>query len=331
MWNKLPLIALTVLLVACSQKPAPVTHHGITEGAGSAGIHTILQNDTLYSISKRYKLPMRDIITANELNAPYHLKIGQRLKLPPPRNYVVRGGDTLHSIALLFDVSKSEMVRLNSLQDPYKVYDGQNLRIPPPVIKSKPQPKTKPRKTGQGIPVQIASVDQPEVITPNAKPKTSSNVVKPGQKPTSITKPQTKSKPVKVTSRTPARASSKFLKPVRGNIISSYGSKPDGRHNDGINIAAAKGAAVKAAENGVVVYVGNDLKGTGNLILIRHADRWMSAYAHLDKATVKRGQTIKRGDKIGTVGSTGSVDKPQLHFELRRGTKALNPKAYMAG
>ena len=112
-------------------------------------------------------------------------------------------------------------------------------------------------------------------------------------------------------------------------IVSGYGPKAGGFHNDGINIAAPRGTPVLAADNGVIVYVGNELKGSGNLILVRHADRWMSAYAHLDKTTVARGQVVKRGEKLGTVGSTGSVGSPQLHFEVRRGTQALNPAKYL--
>ena len=86
---------------------------------------------------------------------------------------------------------------------------------------------------------------------------------------------------------------------------------------------------LKAADNGVVVYAGSELKGSGNLILVRHDNRWMTAYAHLDKINIKRGDVIKRGQSIGTVGSTGSVDKPQLHFEVRRGTEAINPERYL--
>lgn len=127
----------------------------------------------------------------------------------------------------------------------------------------------------------------------------------------------------------PARAGTKFIWPVDGTIISSYGRKADGRSNDGVNIKAAKGATVRAAENGVVAYTGNELAGYGNLVLIRHADKWMTAYAHLDGMIVAKGATVKRGQAIGTVGQTGSVDRPQLHFEVRRGTEALNPEPYL--
>lgn len=304
------LLFISLSLGSCAQDPSPATHHGIHKGAGSIGIHTILEKDTLYSISKHYKLPMRDLIKVNKLAPPYRLNVGQRLKLPPPREYIVQGGDTLHSVSQLFDVSTSEIVRLNNLSDPYKIYDGQALHIPPPIEKPKP--------------IIVANQSNKEI---NPTAQNTENLVSPGHKPST----KIQKKPIKLSSQTPARSSNRFLKPVQGKTVSSYGSKSNGLHNDGINIAAARGTAVKAAENGVVVYVGNDLKGTGNLVLIRHADRWMSAYAHLGDTAVERGQVLKRGAKIGTVGSSGSVDSPQLHFELRRGTKALNPKAYMEG
>ncbi|HRC27652.1 MAG TPA: M23 family metallopeptidase, partial [Alphaproteobacteria bacterium] len=124
----------------------------------------------------------------------------------------------------------------------------------------------------------------------------------------------------------PPRAGGAFSWPVRGRLLSAYGPKKGGLHNDGINIAAARGTPVKAAENGVVVYAGSGLQGYGNLVLIRHRDRWVTAYGHMDKVHVRKGDVLRRGQTIGTTGSTGSVDSPQLHFEIRRGTKAINPK-----
>ena len=102
-----------------------------------------------------------------------------------------------------------------------------------------------------------------------------------------------------------------------------------GQNNDGINIAAAKGTPIHAVEAGVVAYVGNELKGFGNLVLIKHADGWVSAYAHADQVEVKKGQSITKGQEIGTVGQTGSVSQPQLHFELRRQGEAVDPETYL--
>jgi murein DD-endopeptidase MepM/ murein hydrolase activator NlpD len=123
----------------------------------------------------------------------------------------------------------------------------------------------------------------------------------------------------------PPRGSGKFLWPVNGKVVSAYGVKEGGQHNDGINIAAPLGTPVRAADNGVVAYAGNELRGFGNLLLIRHADGWVSAYAHCDALLVKRGDQVKRGQVIARVGQTGAVSSPQLHFELRKGGTAVDP------
>ena len=122
------------------------------------------------------------------------------------------------------------------------------------------------------------------------------------------------------------RSNAKFSWPVRGKIISDWGPKADGLQNDGINIAANLGAPVLAAENGVVAYSGNELKGMGNLVILQHSGGWMTVYAHMDSLNVKRGAKVSVGDKIGTVGQTGKVSEPQLHFEIRNGSKAVDPK-----
>jgi septal ring factor EnvC (AmiA/AmiB activator) len=126
-----------------------------------------------------------------------------------------------------------------------------------------------------------------------------------------------------------ARSSSKFSWPVRGKILSNFGAKDGGLYNDGINISAAFDSTVSAAENGVVAYAGNEVRGMGNLIIIQHSDGWMTVYAHLNSMSVRRGARVSVGQKIGTVGQTGKVSVPQLHFEIRNGTKAHNPINYL--
>jgi len=123
----------------------------------------------------------------------------------------------------------------------------------------------------------------------------------------------------------PSRTGTRFSWPLRGDIIEDFGPRGPGQHNDGLNIRAARGAPVRAAEAGVVVYTGNELKGLGNLLLLRHDGGWVTAYAHTDKITVKRGDVVKRGQVIAHAGSSGNVSSPQLHFEVRRGTKPINP------
>ena len=124
-------------------------------------------------------------------------------------------------------------------------------------------------------------------------------------------------------------ADAKFRWPVRGRIISDFGAKPGGGKNEGVNLAVPEGTPVHAADDGSVIYSGNELKGYGNLILVRHNDGWVSAYAHNSELKVKRGDTIRRGDVVALAGATGSVNQPQLHFELRQGNKPVDPLKYL--
>jgi murein DD-endopeptidase MepM/ murein hydrolase activator NlpD len=136
-------------------------------------------------------------------------------------------------------------------------------------------------------------------------------------------------RPVTPIGTAPARSSSKFLWPVRGKLLSKFGSKGQGVHSDGVNIAAPRGSAIRSAENGIVAYSGTELKGFGNLILIKHSNGFMTAYAHTSTMLVKRGDVVKRGQTIAKVGSSGNVASPQLHFQIRKGKKTLNPMRYL--
>lgn len=120
-----------------------------------------------------------------------------------------------------------------------------------------------------------------------------------------------------------------FIKPLQGRVLSNFGAKKDGQRNDGINIGASRGTNVRAAEGGEVAFASDELESFGNLILLRHADGYITAYAHLDELNVSKGDMVTRGDKIGTVGSTGHVATPQLHFEIRKGSKPLDPSQFL--
>ena len=124
----------------------------------------------------------------------------------------------------------------------------------------------------------------------------------------------------------PPILSGSFLPPVSGRVISGFGAKKNGLHNDGINYAVPLGTPVKAAENGVVVYAGNDLPGFGNLLLVKHANGYVTAYAHTQSFLVKQGSRVKRGQVIAKSGKSGNVVEPQLHFEIRQGSRAINPQ-----
>ena len=123
--------------------------------------------------------------------------------------------------------------------------------------------------------------------------------------------------------------SAKFGWPVQGHIIEGFGGTRHGERNDGINIATQDGAPIRAAAAGTVTYTGNELKGYGNLVLIRHDNGYVTAYAHAGSIKVSRGDVVERGQVIGTAGETGDVDRPQLHFEIRKGVQAVDPTQYL--
>ena len=130
---------------------------------------------------------------------------------------------------------------------------------------------------------------------------------------------------------TTGNASASFRWPVRGRVIAGFGPKTNGQQNDGINVSVPEGTPIKAAEEGVVAYAGSELKGYGNLVLVRHANGFVTAYAHASELSVKKGETVKRGQVIGKAGATGNVTSPQLHFEVRKGATPVDPAQYLTG
>ncbi|MFM2130660.1 MAG: hypothetical protein RL477_2206 [Pseudomonadota bacterium] len=260
---------------------------------------TVGAGETLYAISRRENVPLRALIEANRLRPPYGLRAGQQLTVPAVRVYVVAPGDTVSTVAGRYDVPVSEMIRQNDLKAPdFGLFAGQRLVLP--------------WQGAGGQEVRNRAVPARAVqAPPDEQPLSRIELADPDADP-------------------PKRAGAKFLWPVQGRVVSSFGSKGGGLYNDGINIAADDGDIVRAAENGIVAYAGNELRGYGNLLLVRHADGWVSAYAHNGEFLVRRGQVVKRGQPIARVGRSGAVAEPQLHFELRRGRKAVDPRPHLA-
>jgi murein DD-endopeptidase MepM/ murein hydrolase activator NlpD len=306
---------------------APVSTYGAGEGAGSVGMHVVARGDSIAKIAKRYRLSERSIAAANDLYPPYKLQAGQRLKLPPPETYKARSGDTVASVARLFAVEGIKIAQVNGLGATQKLKPGQVLRLPSVTVAEILKTDIIP-VFAQAKPLPISP--RPEFAPHKVMPKSAPNPLSPPEPPPS-TNPIKPSVPLFYETPkafTPS-GSGRFTMPVMGPLLSSFGPKPGGLHNDGINIKAPQGAPVRAADSGVVVYAGNELKGTGNLVLIRHEGDYLTAYAHMDDFLIRRGESVKRGQSIGTVGSTGAVSESQLHFEIRKGTQAVDPKPYL--
>lgn len=303
-------LAALALLAACETRggaPAPVTQGGGTRPAlsraeASSGIVVAQRGDTLFAIARRANVPVRALIDANGLRPPYAIQAGQQLRLP-------RGG----AVA------------------------GQPAPSPQKAARAKQeeQPSAAPRGALEGAPLPAPAAPAPADARggrPSAGGGAEPPVQPAPQPPAAVPSPVQAAVPVAppIDAR-PQPRTGRFLWPVRGDVVSVFGTKPGGLQNDGINIAAGLGTPVRAAENGVVVYAGNELRGFGNLVLLRHADGWMSAYAHLDDIGVERGAQVQRGQGIGKVGQSGSVSSPQLHFELRRDGKPVDPRPHLAG
>jgi murein DD-endopeptidase MepM/ murein hydrolase activator NlpD len=204
--------------------------------------------------------------------------------------HTVVRGDTVYGISSRYNVGQAALRSANGIGRNNGLRVGQCLTIPGRSNSSTTQVASAAPSTAPGAP------------TPRAKP------------------------PLDL----PPPATGQFIWPAEGRIVSRYGPKEGGLHNDGINIAVPEGTPVMAAQSGVVAYAGNELRGYGNLLLVRHADGWMTAYAHNGELLVERGATVAKGQTIATAGRTGSVQSAQVHFEIRRGSEALDPLKIMS-
>ena len=319
MTKRLWLVVVLMLLAGCSMNSGRIrllNYDVATTLFGNVpNAITVTKGDTLYSISRRYDVPLRDLITTNNLTPPYTLSIGQVIRIPSAKYHIVAKGDTLYSISKAYGVDLTTLSRVNHIEPPYTLAIGQRLDLPGAVT------------------TNTAAYDREDTTEWYAPKTTSKKTTASTKKTTTVKKASTAKKTtVKKASTSTTKVqkrTSKFAWPVKGKVISKFGTIGKGRTNDGINIRAAKGTAVKAADKGTVVYAGNELKGFGNLILVKHSGGWITAYAHNQKLLVKKGQKVVKGEKIATVGDTGGVNEPQLHFEVRAGKKAVNPLAYL--
>lgn len=247
--------------------------------------------------------------------------------------YVAKG-DTLYTLAKRNNIPMRALIKENNLISPYQLYAGQKLRIPQPkehIVQKGETLYSISKKYGMSVNAlsKMNALQEPYTIHLGQKLLISETQNTPKTTAVKQIPQKTPAYTPRTTASIPSSQSKKrFAWPVKGQIVSDYGSHGKSQ-NDGINILAKKGSPVLAADGGTVGYAGSELKGYGNLVLLKHDGGWMTAYAHNDKLLVKKGQKIKKGDKIALVGQTGNVKTPQLHFEVRYKTKVVNPKNYL--
>jgi murein DD-endopeptidase MepM/ murein hydrolase activator NlpD len=305
-------------------------------------------SDTMEGLSQRYGVTTADILKANGYKGPRALQPGQQLIIPPravaaapavvapkavavaapvaaaPSVHVVNRGDTLMSIAHRNHVPVADLAKANGIEANSKLKLGQKINVPG--AKSAAAPAAVP-------PAQVAGA-QPGAV---AAPATKMAAVEPAKEKARLAQATTTPEAAAAVTETPVKTAEAtgalptFRWPVRGRVVTGYGAKTNGKSNDGINVAVPEGTPVKAAEDGVVAYSGNELKGYGNLILVRHSNGYVTAYAHASELLVKRGETIKRGQIIAKSGQSGEVGSPQLHFEIRKGSSPVDPLQFLNG
>ena len=248
--------------------------------------------------------------------------------------YVVQDGDTVDSVASRFGVPASRIIERNSLKPSDKLKPGQWLELPNArVVEQGGAPATPGSGTTASAPTptspdgRVSSTDLPPPTggTSSQPPRSVAGALPPGSSPGGGTAPQPVPIPSASGTPAPTPTAARFDWPVRGTTLQGFGTRSDGQRNDGIDIAAAQGTAVKAAESGTVAYVGNEVRGLGNLVLISHPGGYVTAYAHLDRTSVAKGAAVRKGQVIGTVGQTGGVSQPQLHFEIRQRNRPVDP------
>ncbi|MBM6596128.1 peptidoglycan DD-metalloendopeptidase family protein [Microvirga pudoricolor] len=338
--------------------PAPSSGHGASGTSVTVG-----SNDTLNTISQRYGVSPNAILAASGLNSPAQVRPGTTVVIPvygaagpaaaptrvastAPVQVPAQPAPQPQPKFRLVEGSKPTAPVRTATAEPAQVLQAPATRTrpgmapapvaatlaPPPVAQPlKPAPVAQPQKPAQ---VQVASaspeplVSAPRPLEPQkmaiqpqpVKPAVQAQPAAPAAQPETAKAPE----PAPVA----AASADEFRWPARGRVIAGFGANGG---NEGINIAVPEGTPVKAAESGTVTYAGSEVKGYGNLVLIRHENGFVSAYAHNGSLNVKRGETVKRGQVIATSGQTGNVTSPQLHFELRKGSTPVDPVPHLGG
>lgn len=280
----------------------------------SDSFYVVKAGDTIRSIGNSTGAGSEAIARANAIPAPFMLRVGQRLKIPGGRYHLVREGQSGIAIARAYGIEWSRIADLNDLQPPYVLRNGQRLLLPSTTETA--HMTVEQRAQAFSLDIDDLATGSEPAIAPNQTPKQATATPKrPLHTDVAIAEPHT--------------FAGKFDWPLTGTIIGRFGPAGDGRRNDGINIAAQRGEDIHAAADGVVAYAGSAIAVYGGLILIKHGDGWITAYGHAEQILVTRGQTVHRGDVIAHAGATGSVNKPQLHFEIRNKRTPVDPLRYL--
>ena len=303
----------------------------VIEVEGGPSSHKVRKGDTVDEIADDMGISRAELVKRNKLKSPYRLKLGQVLKGPAKqvKAYVPVEGDTLASIGKRFNVTAKALASANRMKSGASVRPGKRLILPAGFRDKGPLKETirsAPTTPAYNPPPYNPPPERPAPERPTPTPVTPQPYTPPAYTPPAYTPPApTPNRPAAPTPTTGPLSDSqisslgrgRFQWPLRGDIMSEFGPKGTGQRNDGINIRAHEGDAVRAAAAGDVVYAGDQVPGFGNLVLVKHADGWVTAYGHLGRVDVKMQQKVVQGQQLGMAGQSGGVSEPQLHFEVR--------------
>lgn len=300
--------------------------------AGPRQVHTVKSGDTLTSIARKFDMSVSELADANDLSTKKTLRPGAKIRGPATTNkaYVVQSGDTLGDIAKRFNVSVRSLAAENNLRSTASVKKGQKIVLPDgykdkgplkttTTVARQPEPSNTYARAETPAP-RPSTPSAPVPYTPsgNSYPRPSAPLAtQPVAPPPSTARPIIESSAAPTEAEIIASGKGKFAWPVRGEIISGFGSNGPGQRNDGLDIRAPQGTPVLSAADGKVAYAGNQVPSFGNLVLVKHADGWVTAYAHLSSINVKMQQDVRQGEQLGAVGATGGANETKLHFEMR--------------
>jgi murein DD-endopeptidase MepM/ murein hydrolase activator NlpD len=350
-------VASTYAPAPVRTRPPParfVTAGRVVDATGMFRDYEVQRHDHVDAVARDLGTTRAVIVEANHLTAPYAVHPGQHLKVPVAKAYEAEAGDTLPLVAKRFDVAADDLAQLNDLPVRGRLKQGERIALPTtfhdqgptrlrapveevraaapaprPVPTPTPYrayasagPSTAPRSAPYVPPASYAPPTPRPSPTPYiahpytpSSPSAYANAQRPAYAP--IAPPTVEATRPASDTEIASAARGRFIWPVRGEILSGFGSKGVGRRNDGVDVKSPQGTVVHAAAGGDVVYAGNQEPGFGNLVLVKHADGWVTAYAHLDKVSVQMRQAVIQGQEIGQVGLSGGVVEPELHFEVR--------------
>jgi len=303
--------------------------------------YRVHEGDTVEEIATLVGVDDVALAQANGLNKPYHMHVGQILRVPGGYGdgSLARDAGPVGDVNMAYvppgqpAVTPHSAISSSALAPPPGVSGGPGSAAPPPPPRpvAIPPSAPPPRGTSSGVAATaLAPPPQSGGPTPIYQPPPQQQAPTP-PKPQAAPPPPQQQAMVVPPVPPPTGAGPHFIRPLSGATIAGFGASASGQTNDGINIGAPAGTAVHAADSGTVIYTGNELAAFGNLVLIRHAGGWVTAYGHLAKIDVAKGSTVVQGQPIGTVGQTGSAPTPQLHFEIRQGAKPVDPAPFLSG